>query len=107
MKNPSSGKLVLASIIDYLGSVAENHQIDPFIFVLVYLISTPPFLWVSARLIGRVRRRRPLEALIFAWALLYIARPIFIFGGRASGSRSVARARAWRTQNAARRTQDR
>lgn len=68
----------LRAMIDYLSGIAEAHAVDPLLFVLIYLVSTGPFLIVSGWLFHHIRKQRPLALLIFVWALCYTAPYIYV-----------------------------
>ena len=65
-------------MIDYLNGVAEAHAVDPLLFVLIYLVSTGPFLLVSGWLFHHIRKQRPLALLTFIWALCYTAPYLYV-----------------------------
>ena len=68
----------LRAMIDYLSGIAEAHAVDPLLFVLIYLVSTGPFLVVSGWLFHHIRKQRPLALLIFCWALCYTAPYLYV-----------------------------
>jgi len=68
----------MPDIIDYLKGIAEAHEVDPLLFVLIYLVSTPPFLLVSGWLFHHIRREKPLALLVFVWALCYSAPYLYV-----------------------------
>jgi len=68
----------MLDIIDYLSSIAEAHEVDPLLFVLIYLASTPPFLLISGWLFHHIRREKPLAVLAFVWALCYSAPYLYV-----------------------------
>jgi len=65
-------------MIDYLSGVARAHDVSPLLFVLIYVVSTGPFLLVTGWLFHHIRRERPLEVLVLLWALFYSAPYIYI-----------------------------
>lgn len=65
-------------MIDYLFEVAQSHAVNPIWFVVIYAVSTPPFLLISGWLIHHIRKRRPLALLVFLWGLCYTAPYIYL-----------------------------
>lgn len=68
----------MPDIIEYLSGIAEAHEVDPLLFVLIYLVSTPPFLLISGWLFHHIRREKPLALLLFGWALCYSAPYLYV-----------------------------
>lgn len=68
----------MGGVIDYLTGVARAHEVSPLLFILVYAVSTPPFLFVTGWLFHHIRRERPLEILLFFWALFYSAPYLYV-----------------------------
>jgi sulfite exporter TauE/SafE len=65
-------------MIDYLVGVAKAHAVNPLLFVLIYMVSTVPFLLVSGWLVHHIRKKRPLAQLVFLWGLCYTAPYIYV-----------------------------
>lgn len=65
-------------MIDYLKGVAAAHDVNPLLFVFIYVVSTGPFLLVSGWLFHHIRRERPLAVLVFFWALFYTAPYLYV-----------------------------
>ncbi|MAA73715.1 MAG: hypothetical protein CMN28_03300 [Salinisphaeraceae bacterium] len=57
---------------------ARAHDVDPLVFIGIYLITTPPFIFVSGWLLHSLRKKKPLEVLLFLWGLLYCAPYIYV-----------------------------
>ncbi|MES1926666.1 hypothetical protein [Salinisphaera sp. T31B1] len=68
----------MQNLIDYLSGIAEAHEVDPLLFVLIYLVSTPPFLLISAWLFHHIRREKPLALLVLGWAFCYSAPYLYV-----------------------------
>ena len=68
----------LPDAVKYLTGIAEAHAVDPVIFVLIYIVSTGPFLLVSGWLFHHIRKQRPLAVLIFFWAFCYTAPYLYV-----------------------------
>lgn len=68
----------MRELFDYLSGIAQAHEVSPLLFILIYAISTGPFLLVSGWLLHHIRRQRPLEALVFLWALFYSAPYLYV-----------------------------
>lgn len=65
-------------MIDYLFGVAQAHAVNPLLFVLIYAISTVPFLLVSGWLLHHIRKNRPMALLVFLWGLCYTAPYLYV-----------------------------
>ncbi|GAB3684743.1 hypothetical protein [Salinisphaera aquimarina] len=68
----------MRAIIDYLSGIAEAHSVNPLLFVLIYVVSTVPFLLVSGWLLHHIQRERPLSFLVFLWGLCYTAPYLYV-----------------------------
>lgn len=65
-------------MIEHLNNVARAHEVDPLLFILIYVVSTGPFLFVSGWLVHHIRKRRPLAVLTLCWGLCYAAPYIYV-----------------------------
>lgn len=57
---------------------ARAHEVDPLVFIGIYIITTPPFLIVSGWLLHNLKKKRPLEVLLVSWGLLYAAPYLYV-----------------------------
>ena len=65
-------------MFDYFNDIARAHAVDPLLFIVIYAISTVPFLFVSGWLVHHIRKQKPLAVLLFFWALFYSAPYIYL-----------------------------